>query len=202
MANSTVEILTTNYSGQTADITFSPCSGGTINLGSQILPYNYVTDYYYGDYSLYFSAYNSTCTFSIPCPSPTPTTTVTPTVTPTPTITPTPTLPFTLKVQSQLAGVTINSLDQVGDLFTYTITSGSFPITNNSVYGTHSSTGILGSANVTLNFNSSVPSTFTITKNGTELVNFPASSGLNQTYQIGNQLSNILSTDVIIIKFA
>ena len=105
--------------------------------------------------------------------------------------------PFAYNTGAPIAGTT-----QVGNLAVGYPTSGSFPITNNSVYGTHSSTGILGSANVTLNFNSSVPSTFTITKNGTELVNFPASSGLNQTYQIGNQLSNILSTDVIIIKFA
>ena len=86
---STVEITSNNYSGQTADITFYPCSGGTISLGSQVIPYNFQTTYYYGQYSLYFSAYNSTCTYDIVCPSPTPTTTSTPTVTPTNTPTPT-----------------------------------------------------------------------------------------------------------------
>jgi hypothetical protein len=85
---STVEITSNNYSGQTADITFYPCSGGTISLGSQVIPYNFQTTYYYGQYSLYFSAYNSTCTYDIVCPSPTPTTTQTPTVTPTTTPTP------------------------------------------------------------------------------------------------------------------
>jgi hypothetical protein len=93
----TVQILTTNYSGQTATITFSPCSGGTINLGSHIVPYNYVSDNYLGDYSLYFADFNQTCTFNIPCitgatPTPTPTVIVaTATPTPLPTDTPNPT---------------------------------------------------------------------------------------------------------------
>ena len=43
------------YSGQTAEIIFSPCSGGTINLGTHLLPYDYVSDNYEGSYSLYFS---------------------------------------------------------------------------------------------------------------------------------------------------
>lgn len=121
MADYTLEILTTNYSGQVANINFYPCSGGTINLGSQLLPYNYISEYIYGDYDLFFSAYNSTCLFSVPCPSPTPTvtTTVTPTVTPTftptntTTTTPTPTntpvfgKPYTL----------VNSMDSNGDLY-------------------------------------------------------------------------------------
>jgi len=81
----TVQILTTNYSGQTATITFSPCSGGTINLGSQVVPYNYVSDNYLGDYSLYFADFSQTCTFSIPCTTATPTPTViVATATPTP----------------------------------------------------------------------------------------------------------------------
>ena len=91
----TVQILTTNYSGQTATITFSPCSGGTINLGSHVVPYNYVSDNYLGDYSLYFTDFSQTCTFSIPCATATPTPTViVATATPTPapaTSTPLPT---------------------------------------------------------------------------------------------------------------
>ena len=87
----TVQILTTNYSGQTATITFSPCSGGTINLGSQVIPYNYISDNYLGEYSLYFADFNQTCTFSVPCPTETPTPTPTDTSTPTPTPTETPT---------------------------------------------------------------------------------------------------------------
>ena len=85
----TVQISSNNYSGQTANITFYPCSGGTLLLGTQVIPYTYSSDYYYGQYSLYFSAYNSTCTYDIVCPSPTPTVTSTPTNTNTPTVTPT-----------------------------------------------------------------------------------------------------------------
>ena len=83
-----IQILTTNYSGETAQITFTPCSGGTIDLGNQVLPYNYESENYQGSYSLYFSAFTKTCTFDIPCPTlePTPTSTnVPPTATPTPT---------------------------------------------------------------------------------------------------------------------
>lgn len=87
---STVQITSNNYNGQIADITFYPCSGGTISLGEHTIPYSYESTYYYGQYSLFFSAYNSTCTYDIVCPSPTPTSTTTPTVTPT--NTPTPTL--------------------------------------------------------------------------------------------------------------
>jgi len=129
MADYTLEILTTNYSGQIADIVFNPCSGGTINLGNQLLPYNYVSEYIYGEYELTFSAYGgSQCFLSIPCPSPTPTPTQTmtetptntptntPTVTPTNTMTPTPSpvfgKPYTLK----------NGISANGDLF---LTSGS-----------------------------------------------------------------------------
>ena len=87
--SNTVEISSNNYIGQIADITFYPCSGGTTSLGEHVLPYTYQSTYYYGQYSLYFSAYNSTCTYDIVCPSPTPTSTTTPTVTPTNTPTPT-----------------------------------------------------------------------------------------------------------------
>ena len=91
-----IQILTTNYSGETAQITFTPCSGGTINLGNQVLPYNYESENYQGSYSLYFSAFTKTCTFDIPCPTLEPTQTPTNTPTPTstnipPTQTPTPT---------------------------------------------------------------------------------------------------------------
>ena len=84
------------YSGQTAEIIFSPCSGGTINLGTHLLPYDYVSDNYEGSYSLYFSGFSIYCDFNIPCPCdlivefPTPTVTNTPTLTPTKTPTPTP----------------------------------------------------------------------------------------------------------------
>jgi len=93
----TIQITTDNYDGQTAVITFTPDTGGTINLGSQVLPYDYNTDYFYGTYSLYFPLFDTTCTLIIqnqsPTQTPTPTNTPTPTITPTLTPTPTQTLP-------------------------------------------------------------------------------------------------------------
>ena len=113
----TIILTSNNYSGQTANITYYPDTGGTISLGSVVVPYYYSTDYFYGTYELYFPIYNKTCTLYIDDPSsvllqenldpilqenyskiliefavsPTPTPTNTPTVTPTntPTITPT-----------------------------------------------------------------------------------------------------------------
>ena len=94
----TVEILTTNFSGETAQITFTPCSGGTIDLGAQVLPYNYVSDNYEGSYSLYFPDFTKTCTFDIPCSTnvPTPTPTYSQTITPTYSQTVTPTYSQTI----------------------------------------------------------------------------------------------------------
>jgi hypothetical protein len=114
----TIILTSNNYSGQTADITYYPDTGGTISLGSVVIPYYYSTDYFYGTYELYFSFYNKTCTLYIEDPSsvllqenldpilqenyskiliesavsPTPTNTLTPTNTITPTRTLTPTL--------------------------------------------------------------------------------------------------------------
>ena len=88
-----VQITSNNYNGQTAFVTFHPCSGGTaIVIGNVVIPYNYESDYYLGNYTLYFAEYNETCEFSIPCPTPPPSSTRTPT--PTPTITRTATTNF------------------------------------------------------------------------------------------------------------
>lgn len=87
-----IQLQSTNYNGQLANITFYPCSGGTISLGYQTIPYTYTNDNYEGTYDLFFSAFNQTCQLVITCPSPTPTITPTNTVTPTPTLTQTPTL--------------------------------------------------------------------------------------------------------------
>jgi len=100
----TLKIVSTNYTGQSAVITYYPDTGGTINLGTQVLPYDYVASYFYGTYSLFFPAFGSTCTLFIesvvsptPTPSITPSLTSTPSVTPsitpsrTPSVTPTPT---------------------------------------------------------------------------------------------------------------
>lgn len=92
-----IEITSVNYVGQIADITYTPCSGGTISLGSHVIPYTFQSFNYTGQYSLYFSAFNSTCSYEITCPTPTPT----PTLTQTPTPTSAPTGTFTVNVTQQ-----------------------------------------------------------------------------------------------------
>jgi hypothetical protein len=90
-----VSIFSDNLSGQTANVTFYPCTGGTISLGNQTFPFTYITDYWYGTYDCYVSTYAYTYVVEVPCPSstPTPTPTMTPTLTMEgPTSTPTPTL--------------------------------------------------------------------------------------------------------------
>jgi hypothetical protein len=76
-----LEITTSNYNGQLANITFFPCSGGSINIGQVTLPYYYDNDYYYGTFQIYIVEYGITCEVVVPCPTPT----VPPTPTPTPT---------------------------------------------------------------------------------------------------------------------
>jgi len=80
-----VKILTQNYSGVTANITFYPDTGGTIDVGSHVVPYDYYAEYYYGNFELYFPEYGDTCFFTVPNPV-TPTTTTTTTILPPETI--------------------------------------------------------------------------------------------------------------------
>jgi hypothetical protein len=89
MAVCGVTIFSQNLSGLTTNVTFYPCSGGTISLGDQVFPFNYENPYYYGTFDCYVPLYDYNYEISIPCPTVTPT--VTPTETPTPTITITPT---------------------------------------------------------------------------------------------------------------
>ena len=84
-----VRILSDNLSGQTTNVTYFPDTGGTIDLGTQVFPFNYISSYYYGTYNCYVPTYDYTYSLDILGPTPTPTTTETPT--PTPTITETPT---------------------------------------------------------------------------------------------------------------
>jgi uncharacterized delta-60 repeat protein len=77
-------ISSENLSGVTTEVTFRPCSGGTISLGTQVFPFNYVNEYYFGTYDCYVPLYDYVYTVEVPCPSETPT--------PTPTVTPTETL--------------------------------------------------------------------------------------------------------------
>jgi len=87
MSNCGITISSNNYEGLNANITYYPETGGTINIGSQVIPYNYVTDYYFGIYELYFPLYDTTCVLDINS-GVTPTPTQTPPITPTPSITP------------------------------------------------------------------------------------------------------------------
>jgi hypothetical protein len=56
-----VQISSTNFNGQIANITFYPDTGGTISLGANVLPYTTQLEYYFGSYELYFGAYDKTC---------------------------------------------------------------------------------------------------------------------------------------------
>jgi len=87
-----VRILTNNLSGLTTNVIYYPLTGGTIDLGVKVFPFEYLSSYYYGLYSCYVPTYDYTYTITVtePTPTPTPTSTQTPTPTPTPTQTVTP----------------------------------------------------------------------------------------------------------------
>ena len=86
-----VRILSDNLSGQTTQVTYHPDSGGTIDLGTQVFPFNYISSYYYGIYDCYVPTYGYTYSLNVPGPTPTPTPTNTSTPTNTPGLSPTPT---------------------------------------------------------------------------------------------------------------
>jgi len=89
-----IRISSNNFNGKSVEITFNPFTGGTIDLGTQTIPYDYLSSNYEGNYSIYIPEYDKTCPLTVgvpPTPSPTPTSSVTPTQTPTQTGTPTPT---------------------------------------------------------------------------------------------------------------
>ena len=66
-------ISSNNLSGLTANVVYFPESGGTIDLGTQVMPFTYYTDYYYGTYSCYIPTYNYTYDLVIAGLTPTPT---------------------------------------------------------------------------------------------------------------------------------
>jgi hypothetical protein len=84
-----IRILSNNLSGLTTNVTFLPQSGGTISLGTQVFPFNYISEYVYGTYNCYVPTYGYTYSLDVlgPTPTPTPTNTTTPTNTPTQTTT-------------------------------------------------------------------------------------------------------------------
>lgn len=86
-----IRILSNNLSGLTTNVTFLPFSGGSVNIGVQVFPFDYISEYVYGTYNCYVPIYNYTYSLVVPLPTPTPTTTPTNTQTPTNTETPTQT---------------------------------------------------------------------------------------------------------------
>jgi hypothetical protein len=55
-----VRILSNNLSGDTANVTFLPLSGGTIDLGTQTIPFNYLNPNYFGTYQIQVPLYGYT----------------------------------------------------------------------------------------------------------------------------------------------
>lgn len=86
-----VVISSENYSGQVANIVYYPTTGGSINIGVHTIPYTYITNYYYGEYYIYFLGFSKVC--NIILTPPTTTTTSTSTTTTTSSTTTTTTLP-------------------------------------------------------------------------------------------------------------
>jgi hypothetical protein len=137
----TLRILTENYSGYSGSIVFYPATGGVINLGSHILPYDYETDDYYGQYKIYIPQFNKTCILNYyeptatptPTPTPTPTLTIAPTNTPTPTETPTNT-PTPTPTPANFANLFIEPTNGSMDIGQWMYDGGSnfFGFSNNS----------------------------------------------------------------------
>ena len=65
-------ISSTNLSGKTATVTFTPytgiTSGTTVDLGTQTIPFNNITAHPYGDYAIYLEEYDYTYTLTVPQP--------------------------------------------------------------------------------------------------------------------------------------
>ena len=55
-----IRISSINLSGDTTNVTFLPTSGGSISLGTQTIPFNYITPNYQGTYQLYVPQYDYT----------------------------------------------------------------------------------------------------------------------------------------------
>jgi hypothetical protein len=66
-----VRILSDNLSGLTTNVTYLPISGGTIDLGVQTFPFNYISDYYFGTYNCYVPTYATMYSVVVPGPTPT-----------------------------------------------------------------------------------------------------------------------------------
>ena len=60
-----VKISSENLMGETVSIVFNPLSGGTIDLGVQTIPYNYINSVPYGTYLISSSTYNYVYTLNV-----------------------------------------------------------------------------------------------------------------------------------------
>jgi len=63
-----IRITSTNLSGLTANVTFFPTTGGTINLGSEVIPFNNISVYPYGTYELDVQLYDRIYEIVVPAP--------------------------------------------------------------------------------------------------------------------------------------
>ena len=63
-----IRITSTNLSGLTANVTFYPTTGGSENLGAEVIPFNYISDYPYGTYELDVPLYDRIYDINVPAP--------------------------------------------------------------------------------------------------------------------------------------
>ncbi len=63
-----ITIESINFNGQSVDISFAPYSGGTINLGTQTIPYDYLSTNYEGVYTIDIPSIPKTCTLTVGTP--------------------------------------------------------------------------------------------------------------------------------------
>ena len=63
-----IRITSTNLSGLTANVTFLPTTGGSENLGSEVIPFNNISVYPYGTYELDVPLYDRTYEIVVPAP--------------------------------------------------------------------------------------------------------------------------------------
>jgi hypothetical protein len=61
-----LQILSSNYSGKSVNITFTSTSGDTLSFANVSLPYNFINNTFDGNYTLFFPDYNLTHKFQIP----------------------------------------------------------------------------------------------------------------------------------------
>ena len=55
-----ITIKSNNFNGKSVEITFNPFSGGSIDLGTQTIPYDYLSTNYEGNYSIYIPEFDKT----------------------------------------------------------------------------------------------------------------------------------------------